>query len=272
MGEPIVAIVPVDAPSADLRFAEPIASPEAIATAVTTLMHRLTAELAQRGLGVRLLRLQAARVDGDDQRIVIGTARATRDPRHLLRLIMLKIETIAPGYGLDSLTLVALRCEPLAPQPMSGGIEEGLSTIVDRLAGRLGAAQVYRVGGVESDVPERSVRRVNPLDMPVGWPQPWPRPVRLLAHPEPVDNVLADLPDQPPVRFRWRGRMHRIVRADGPERIYGEWWKRASERAAIRDYFRVEDEDGARFWLFRRGDGEDGRSGDMRWYLHGLFG
>ena len=117
---------------------------------------------------------------------------------------------------------------------------------------------------------ERSVRRIAPLERPQPWPD-WPRPVRLLSPPERLDNVMALLPDQPPRRFTWRGRAYRVRQADGPERIHGEWWKRSAEAAAVRDYFQVEDEAGQRFWLFRRGDGEDARSGDLSWYLHGVF-
>ena len=143
--------------------------------------------------------------------------------------------------------------------------------LVDRLAGRLGSRRLYRASAVESDVPERSVARVGPLDSAAAWPK-WPRPVRLLSPPERVDNVVALLPDQPPRRFTWRGRAYRVARADGPERIQGEWWKRAAEAEGVRDYFQVEDEEGGRFWLYRRGDGVDHRTGDLSWYLHGVFG
>ena len=102
------------------------------------------------------------------------------------------------------------------------------------------------------------------------WPADLPRPVRLLDPPQPVD-AMALLPDQPPVAFTWRRVRHRVRRADGPERIAGEWWKRAGEMRSVRDYFRVEDEEGRRFWLFRRGDGEDAATGDLRWFLHGFF-
>jgi protein ImuB len=94
----------------------------------------------------------------------------------------------------------------------------------------------------------------------------------MLSPPERVENVVALLPDQPPRRFTWRGRAYRVRRADGPERIHGEWWKALAEAEAVRDYFQVEAEEGARFWLFRRGDGVDARTGDLSWYLHGVFG
>jgi protein ImuB len=95
--------------------------------------------------------------------------------------------------------------------------------------------------------------------------------VRLLHSPEPVEHVMAPLPDGAPARFKWRGRAYKVAAADGPERLYGEWWRHAREQAAVRDYFQVEDETGARFWLFRRGDGEDPETGDLSWYMHGIF-
>ena len=135
---------------------------------------------------------------------------------------------------------------------------------------RLGARRVHRLTALESDLPERSVGRAGPLDVPANWPS-WPRPVRLLSPPEPIDQVMAELPDAAPVRFKWRGKSYRVAAADGPERLYGEWWRHAAEREAVRDYFQVEAEGGARFWLFRKGDGEDPATGDLSWHLHGLF-
>ena len=132
---------------------------------------------------------------------------------------------------------------------------------------------IYRIAPVESDVPERSTRRIPALaeDSGAGWPDHWPRPSRLLPRPDPID-AMALLPDQPPVWIAWRGVRRRIARADGPERIFGEWWTRAAERIAVRDYFRVEDEAGERLWIFRAGDGEHAATGSHRWFLHGVFG
>jgi protein ImuB len=271
-GEPIEPVVPEEPPSAILRFAEPIATAEAIAEALGLLMDRLIATLREKGLAARILTLLGERVDGKVERIAIGTARATRDGDHLLRLLAMKIERIEPGFGLDSMRLVAGRVEPLAPEQLSGDRPAAdLARLVDRLAGRLGPRRLYRATAVESDVPERSVARIGPLDPALPWPK-WPRPVRLLSPPERVENVVALLPDLPPRRFTWRGRAYRVARADGPERIHGEWWKRTAEAEAVRDYFQVEDEEGARFWLFRRGDGVEARTGDLSWYLHGVFG
>jgi protein ImuB len=273
--EPFEPIVPEEAPSVLLRFLEPIATAEAIAEASGEAVRRLTPVLAEAGLGVRSLVLLCARVDNDVQAVRVSLARASRDAAHLRALLCAKIETIEPGFGIERLRLVAARVEPLPAQVIEGALAgerpaPDLATLVDRLAARLGARRVHRLGAVESDLPERSVRAAGPRAAPAGWPD-WPRPVRLLHPPEPVENVMAPLPDGAPARFRWRGRAYKVAAADGPERLYGEWWRHEREQAAIRDYFQVEDENGARFWLFRRGDGEDGATGDLSWHMHGLF-
>jgi protein ImuB len=273
VAEPFDPVVPQEPPTAALRFAEPIASAEVIEEVLRTLVMRLVALLERHGIGARRATLICERVDGEEQRLAVGTARATRDGEHLLRLLAMKIEAIDPGFGIEAMRLAAGRCEPLAPR-QTGSDDElaDLPPLVDRIASRIGAERIFRLSAVESDVPERSVRRLEPLSEVQEWPRRWARPVRLLARPEPVDKVIAELPDQPPLRFSWRGKTHRVRKADGPERIHGEWWKRLSEADAVRDYFQVEDESGARFWMFRKGDGEDGRTGDLSWYMHGLFG
>ena len=275
--EPFDPVIPEDPPFAELRFAEPIATAEAIAEALRHLMARLIRTLEKAGLAARSLLLLCDRIDGAEQRVAIGTARATRDAAHLLRLIAMKIETIEPGFGIERMRLVAVRAEPLAPQPIDSELSgerpaPDLVPLIDQLAGRLGARRLFRTGAVESDVPERSFRRLAPLEATAEWPREWPRPVRLLSPPERVENVVALLPDHPPRRFTWRGRSYAVARADGPERIHGEWWKRAGEADAVRDYFQVEDEEGERFWIYRRGDGVDPRTGDLSWYMHGVFG
>ena len=277
------------------RFAEPIATAEAIAHWLGVLVPELCRALARAGRGARLVELVADRVDGVPQRVMLGLARPSRDPAHLLRLALHRIEEIAPGYGLDAVTLLIRRSDPLGPEALGPALAEetspDLATLVDALANRLGAGLPWRAGPVESDVPERSVGRLPALDPPATadralraddvrnldarvadhpWHPRWPRPVHLLRHPERIEHVLAELPDQPPRRFTWRGTSHRVVRADGPERIAGEWWRRIAEGQAVRDYFSVEDEEGRRFWLFRRGDGVRAETGDLSWHLHGF--
>lgn len=276
ISEPFDPIIPEDPPSVTLNFAEPIGSAEAIAQAIGDAMAKLADELGRTGLGLRLLNLLCTRVDNRQEEVRIGTARASRDGPHLLRLLLPKIETIDPGFGIERLELIATRVEPLGPEPIASELQGGkpapdLTKLIDRLAGRLGARRLYRIGAVESDVPERSVRRLGTLALPASWPA-WPRPTRLLSPPEPLDGVMALLPDRPPRLFTWRGRPYRVTRADGPERIYGEWWRRQAEAEAVRDYFQVEAEDGCRFWLFRKGDGVDQRTGDLSWWLQGIMG
>jgi protein ImuB len=157
--------------------------------------------------------------------------------------------------------------------------ETDLSGLVDMLCTRLGENRVFRTQPVESDIPERSVRhvaaggivRAGDVERHKTWPEHLPRPPRLLHPPRPIEAV-ALLPDQPPVRFTWRRVAHRVRRADGPERVFGEWWRSDDEIGAVRDYFQVEDEAGQRFWIFREGDGQDPDTGNLDWYLHGFFG
>jgi protein ImuB len=174
--------------------------------------------------------------------------------------------------------LTASLAEPLEARQLASGLgrekpSTDLSGLVDTLVNRLGAARLYRMEPVESEVPERSWRIVPPLAPATGttWPEDWPRPTRLFTPPEPVETI-ALLPDHPPVQFTWRGRRHRIRAADGPERIFGEWWRSEAEAQAVRDYFQVEDEGGSRFWLYRAGDGVDHATGSQRWFIHGVFG
>lgn len=272
--EPIAPIEPPATPFAELRFAEPIATAEAIARAIEQLVARLADTLERRRLGARMLRLACRRVDGGDQHAAIATARPTRDAPHLVRLLAMKIETIDPGFGIEAMRLIAVRADRLGAVALAlaeARHATDLAPLVDRLVGRLGPRALWRPSAVESDVPERSVARVAPLAAATGWPRDWPRPARLLSPPERIE-VLALLPDSPPRRFTWRGAEHRVTRGDGPERIHGEWWRRSGEADAVRDYFRVEDEAGQRFWLYRRGDGLDGCTGDLSWFVQGLFG
>ena len=274
--EPIAPVLAPDTLLAERRLLEPIATAEAITQVIGDLLAELVARLRDQGLGARMLLLILARIDRSEQRLAIGTARASRDAAHLARLFGLRIDRIDPGAGIEAMRLAATRTDPLGATAL-GAILAGddapadVAMLVDRIAGRVGATALFTTAPVESDVPERAVRRVGPLEAPQGWPG-WPRPVRLLARPEPLEAVLALLPDQPPRRFTWRGQVHAVVAGDGPERIHGEWWRRDGEMWSCRDYFRVEDSRGARFWLFRRGDGEDPATGDLSWHLHGLFG
>ncbi|MBB3472242.1 hypothetical protein [Sphingomonas sp. BK345] len=295
--EPLAPVVPPVAITVEQRFAEPLLTAEPIAHWIGQLVDRLAAELARAGRGARQLLLAATRVDAAVQTLRVGFARPTRARDHLRRLLLRRVERIDPGFGIEALTLHVQRADPLAPEYLDGDLAEGerpdLAPLVDAIVNRIGAARLWRARAVESDVPERSVAGAAPLDPPERaaptlrrddvrrldtrdadhpWHPRWPRPTRLLRRPEPLDHVLAELPDQPPKRFTWRGESHVVVCGDGPERIAGEWWRRRGERDAVRDYYQVEDEAGRRYWLFRRGDGERGATGDLTWYMHGTFG
>jgi protein ImuB len=275
IAEPITPREDPAVPRVERRLLEPIGTAEAIAQVMEDLVRDLAEVLQARGAGVRSLRFIGMRVDGGEQVVGVGTSRPTREVPHLLRLLKLRIERIDPGMGIEQFVLVAPHTEPLDAVDL-GAVLAGETVVrdparlVDLVAGRIGERAVFRIAPVPSHVPERAVTRTSPIDVPGEWPS-WPRPVRLFPRPEPLRGVIALLPDQPPRRFEWRGRAHRIVAADGPERIHGEWWRRDAEVWAVRDYFRVEDEEGGRFWLFRRGDGVEDETGDLSWWIHGVF-
>ncbi len=273
--EPIVPIVPVEDPHVELKLLEPIATAEAITVVISDLVDDMVTMLEARGLGARVIVLTCLRVDGHVQRIRIGTAGATRDASHLKRMLGLRVEQVEPGLGIETISLRAPRTEPLTFSTIDS-LNDGRSSykmllLLDQLAGRVGEKALFRVSSNESDVPERAIKRIGATEPPVGWPS-WPRPIRLLRPPEPLLNVAVLMSDYPPRRFVWRGRTYRVVQGDGPERIHGEWWRSPGEMWAVRDYFRVETEGGERLWVFRRGDGVETSTGDLSWYIHGLFG
>ncbi|MGN6097310.1 MAG: Y-family DNA polymerase [Bosea sp. (in: a-proteobacteria)] len=275
--EPIIAIRPPDLTEVRRAFAEPIGAAETIARYIGQLVGQMCERLEAKGLGARRLDLVCHRVDRGLQTVRVGLARPVCDPKALARLLREKIEDIEPGFGIEIMTLAATLAEPLVQQQTTSSLVDesvpDVGGLIDILANRVGARAVFRLAPVASDVPERSVRRIAALTEETGatWPGHWPRPARLLPRPEPVET-MALLPDHPPAWFHWRGIRRRVRRADGPERVFGEWWKREAEMVAVRDYFRVEDEAGERYWLFRAGDGEDQATGSHRWFLHGVFG
>jgi len=276
IAEPIETVVPFEAPMAERRLVEPIGTPEAIAQVIDDLSIDLAILLRERGLGAREAVLALLRVDGSEQRLSAGFARASRDARHIARLLHLRLDRVDPGMGIEAARLTATRAEHLGAQALASSLAgddrpADIAPLIDRLAGRIGHGALFRAAPVESDVPERAVTRVAALAAPSGWPA-WKRPARLLARPEPLSGVVALLPDHPPRRFAWRGQVHDVVAGDGPERIHGEWWVRDGEIWAVRDYYRVEDREGRRFWVFRRGDGVEADTGDLSWWMHGAFG
>jgi len=270
--EPIDPVVLPGVIAVTRVFAEPIGAAETIARYTEKLVVQLCDALENRGLGARRLDLLFYRTDNRIEAVRVGLAAPVRDIKRLTRLLCDQIETVDPGFGIDRMRLTAIVAEPLTLRQADTEAPDvpDLSGLIDILGNRLGARNLYRLAPVESDVPERALRRVPPLTaVSESWPD-WPRPQRLFPQVEEI-VAAAELPDNPPKFFVWKKVRHTVVRADGPERIFGEWWRRDPEIPAVRDYFRVEDERGQRFWIFRSGDGEHRDSGNYRWYLHGLF-
>jgi protein ImuB len=277
MAEPIAPITPPSVIASRLGFIDPLLTAESFAAVIEQLTTRVCGKLSRAGIGARRLDLWFERADGSVQTIRIGTSRPSRDAAHLARLLTERLETIDPGLGVEAMRLAVSLADRLSGEQSTAALADGdtqpdISALVDRLANRLGVARIWRAAPVESDVPERSVRRVPPMapQADKGWPDELPRPARLLSPPQSVE-AIALLPDHPPAAFTWRRRRFRVRRADGPERIHGEWWRHTAEAGATRDYWRVEDEGGRRFWLYRSGDGNDSATGNLRWFLHGIF-
>jgi protein ImuB len=274
LAEPVPAETERPPLRATRRLAEPAMKAEPL---LEPLARDLCEKLERRGLGARRIRFAVFRVDGDVGTVEAATSRPSRDVLHLLRLLDGKFDALDPGFGFDAAALEALVVEPLDEvQARLSGEEDGelqLSRLVDRLVARLGAGAVTRPTFLESHVPERSEAWTSALTQAPGVqdrpPPTGERPLRLLGRPEEVQVVYA-VPEGPPARFVWRRLVHDIVRHEGPERIAPEWWRERSG-TRLRDYYRVEDVAGRRYWLFREGVAGDGRGGAPRWFLHGLF-
>ena len=267
---------------ADRVFAEPMTETEGVEGVLKDLLAEVMEQLEQVGQGGRAFEAGFWRVDGLVRRVTVRTGRPTRDVRAVARLFSERLARLAnpldPGFGFDQMRLSGTVSEALAPA------QEGLErrarasadpeTLIDTLAARLGEAAVGRFRYLDSHIPERASTVAAARDETSSdiWPHPEPgqpplRPLHLFDPPQPVDNVTASVPDGPPVRFTWRRVTHQVAHVEGPERIAPEWWR--NPKAPVRDYYRVEDRDGRRFWLFR--SGQYGEPAAPRWYVHGLF-
>lgn len=254
------------------RLAEPILDPEPWLPA---LCDELCALLEQAGKGCRRLHLGVFRTDGEVSRISVATSITSRNAAHFLRLFEGKLERLNPGFGFDLILLEADAVETMRNRQgdLAGGGDEGrhLAEFIDRLTAKFGTHALTRPVARESHLPERAeiwLPAMAEAEEEALPPRP-DRPIRLLDHPEEI-RVLYAVPEGPPAQFLWRRRLHRVARHAGPERIAPEWW-RDRPGTRLRDYYRVEDEDGHRLWLYREGLHEDGRGGDPRWFVHGIF-
>ena len=273
--EPLTAVPVVPPPRALIKLEEPATHPEAPSQALDHLIPALVRELERRRLGARRLSLTGYRVDGSVAVASVATAIPSREPKHLQRLLGDKAAALNPEFGFDAFALTADWAEDLGAAQESlveepSGARE-LARLVDRLTVKLGPRAVRRPRPQESHLPERAsgwtsaLCKAEAIEHP-----PTQRPQRLLDRPEAIDVIYAT-PEGMPRRFMWRRAVHDIARVEGPERIAPEWWRQPSS-ARLRDYYRVEDAEGRRYWIYREGLIGDGRGGLPGWFIQGLFG
>ena len=295
--EPITPRLPVAPYLSERNFLEPVMHEAFILQTIEHLATDLSRRMEERGEGARALQVTLFRVDGAVRRLSVATSRPQRDPRALHRLFRERFSSLTDeldlGCGFDVIRLAVTTAEKaeIAQTDLVSTAtgSDDLAHLIDRLGVRFGPRRVQRLGFAESHVPEYAVieapLRLQQADTRAmqravadDGSKPAPttqdtlapaRPLRLFERPEPVD-AIAEVPDGPPVRFRWRRVTHEVVYAEGPERIAMEWWRDETGRSLTRDYFRVEDRAGHRFWLYR--EGLFGSETDRpQWYMHGLF-
>ncbi|CAN5223861.1 DNA polymerase Y family protein [soil metagenome] len=292
LGEQDVHIIPRRAPSpvvVEQRFAEPIARTGDMLSTLENLAHQAAEALNEKGVGGRCFEAALFRSDGHVARLTVETGGPVRDPKILDRLFRERIDALSdpldPGFGYDLIRLAVTITEPLAAEQLrlEGGTltDSELCLLIDRLGTRLGKARVRRFSAADTHIPEQAAFELPMVEAkPVsGWVraeegEPPLRPIHLFDPPHRI-QVMAGLPDGPPRRFRWRSTSHDITRYEGPERIAAEWWRRQGGHdfgrgGLTRDYYRVEDMRGRRFWVFRHGL-QGSEKVDPGWYLHGIF-
>ncbi|WP_139975101.1 DNA polymerase Y family protein [Ochrobactrum sp. CGA5] len=278
--------------SVERRMSEPITAMELVEHILQELAQELFTQLEPEGKGALLIEASFFRVDGEVRHIHIETGQPLRNDKVFLRLARERLKALTSpldaGFGFDMIRLAALRSAPIAQRQM--GLDQhkedeaGFGQLVDRLSARLGQNRVLVAFSRNTHIPERafglhpalhtdgkgeadfeSARMLSPA-LPGDPPA---RPIKLFCPPQPIESV-AEVPDSPPSFFLWRRVRHHVRLAEGPERIEPEWWRTIGQDVPqLRDYYRVEDENGQRFWIFREGlyDGAN----HPRWFLHGLF-
>jgi protein ImuB len=264
-------VLPIEPYQERLPCLEPIVTATGIEIALGRLLDALCKRLQKEQKGLRTAFFKCYRIDGKIEQVHIGTNRASYNVKHLFKLFETKLPTIEPDLGIELFVLEAPKVEDHAPlqqklfETMWGLDNVHLSELIDRLEGKVGQNSILRYLPDEHYWPERSVKRALSLDeqKSIEWKLDRPRPIQLLATPENIE-VTAPVPDYPPMNFRYKGKLHKIKKADGPERIEQEWWIQDGQH---RDYYSVEDEEGCRYWLFRLGHYDE----DYKWFIHGFF-
>jgi protein ImuB len=270
--------------SAERGFADPVVSETAIADAIHLLAANLGSRLERTGQGARRFEACFFRADGQMRRIAVETGEAVRNPDVVDLLFREKLDGLAdaldPGFGFDLIRLSASFLQPVNGETAGFGTKDHareIRQLADRLTARFGAQRVLVYRPQDTHIPEAesvAVPAQAGWDAKIAWP-PKPeeddgphRPLRLFARPEAIE-AIAEIPDGPPLRFRWRNALHHVVMADGPERIAPEWWRGCGDEP-VRDYFRVQDSQGRRFWIYREGIYGRGNVHPY-WYMHGSF-
>lgn len=274
--EPLLPVVPQQMPLVQRRLMEPIRHRDLLDRVLADLAGDMARELEARGGGARRLELGLWRVDGDVLVRKLELAAATREAQHITRLFTTKLDDIDAGFGIETVRLRSSWAEPmaLAQGDIDAAAERhgtSLSACIDRLTVRLGSSAVSRPVPFASHLPERAQRwqpALDPEPSSQGLLEFQQRPLKLLDNPEKI-AVLYASPDGFPQRFRWRGDVREVVRVEGPERVAPEWW-RSRSTVRLRDYYRIEDAQGRRYWIYRHGIVGDGRGGVPQWYLQGL--
>ncbi|HLN96808.1 MAG TPA: DNA polymerase Y family protein [Flavobacterium sp.] len=263
---------PVEPYQERLPCLEPICTATGIGLALERLLDMLCQRFKNEGVGLRSGIFKAYRIDGDIQQFSIGTGHPSRNPVHLYRLFAPGIEKLEPALGFELFVLEAPHTEEVTASQealweTAFRNDTRVSELVDRITARIGNKGVRRYLPVERHWPEASIRQTTSLQekSALPWRTDLPRPVYLLPQPETIEATVR-LPDYPPLLFRYKGEIHTVAKADGPERIEQEWWLQSGQ---YRDYYVVEDEKGARFWVFRSGPYDP--ENRPKWYLHGFF-
>lgn len=287
---PISPRIPIPDYVAEHRFVEPIVMSDAILGTLCSLSELLASMLTERGQAARKLQAVFFRADGAVRRIAVETGSPTRDPAIIKRLFHEKIDALVdpldPGFGFDLIRLSADRVERAEIQEIGFNADENakreIAFLVDRLAARFGSRCILSFRPNDTHIPEKSWAAV-PAQYAEGAKCAWAkirdleeaprRPLRMFVKPEPVD-ILCSVSAGAPLRFRWRRAVHAIKHIEGPERIAMEWWRHQTPQPT-RDYFRIEDEEGRRFWIYRDGvferDSPTPHALHSRWFMQGMF-
>jgi protein ImuB len=285
--EPLSPRLPIAPYRAERRLAEPVADESSIMAITLSLAHRLREMLERHGEGAKRIRLTLFRADGIVKSIEVAMSRSTREPRVFCDLMRERLSALAdqfdPGFGFDCVILAIIEAAPLDAETIAFSDTQekaDLAHLVDRIGAHFGLNRITRLKWQHSHIPECASVAVcartaisvpeTVWDLHASNPNEPPlRPIRLFTRPEPIQAIAA-VPDGPPVRFRWRCVLHEVTRVEGPERIASEWWRDERGNGFTRDYFRIEDTAGRRFWLFRDGL-YDRETTAPRWFIHGLF-